>query len=101
MNVRRISRTLALVVIAASLGTIVLHPGCRDWVLEPAEVPTSEYLEISFRINDPVRYPDDEPLSDPQTVIWLEDRSGRYVQSLLVSDWTAMGGWKKKRKTPT
>lgn len=57
-------------------------------------------IEISFRINDPLRFPDDEPLEDPQTVVWLEDTGGNYVQSLLVSDWTAMGGWRKKVKLP-
>ena len=57
-------------------------------------------IEISFRINDPRRYPDDEPLSIPQTVVWLEDARGIYVRSLLVSDWTSGEGWKVKVKLP-
>lgn len=62
--------------------------------------PADGSIEISFRISDPLRYPDDEPLSIPQTVVWLEDARGNYIRSLLVSDWTAMGGWKKKVKLP-
>ncbi|MDP6544984.1 MAG: DUF2271 domain-containing protein [Phycisphaerae bacterium] len=62
--------------------------------------PADGSIEISFRINDPLRYPADEPLKTPQTVVWLEDAAGNYVQSLLVSDWTAGGGWKKKHKLP-
>jgi|GEM_PF-2233286 len=60
--------------------------------------PVEGAIEISFRINDPLRYPDDEPLDDPQTVVWLEDARGRYIRSLLVSDWTAMEGWEEKVK---
>jgi len=62
--------------------------------------PADGSIEISFKISDPLRYPADEPLKTPQTVVWLEDAKGNYIRSLLVSDWTAMGGWKKKHKLP-
>ena len=55
-------------------------------------------IEISFDINDPEKFPDDEPLQDPQTVVWIEDAGGKYVRSVLVSDWTAQIGWKKMVK---
>jgi len=61
--------------------------------------PAGGYIEISFRINDPLRYPDEEPLEEPQTVVWLEDSGGNYAGSLLVSDWLASGGYAKKIKT--
>ena len=62
--------------------------------------PAGGSIEISFKINDPLRYPDDEPLDDPQTVIWLEDSRGQYVRSILVSDWTSSEGWEKTVKLP-
>jgi len=62
--------------------------------------PADGFIEVSFRINDPLRFPDDEPLPEPQTVIWLEDDGGRYAGSLLVSEWLSSGGYAKKMKTP-
>jgi len=63
-------------------------------------VPADGSIEISFRISDPLRFPDDEPLDEPQTMVWLEDAGGNYVRSLLVSDWTSGEGWKVKVKLP-
>jgi hypothetical protein len=81
-------KTLAMAgLIAVCIG------GAIGYVLLQSE-PADGTIEISFRINDPESYPDDEPLSIPQTVVWIEDASGRYVQSILVSDWTSQGGWR-------
>ena len=83
----------AAVVIAVCFGGVIGYLWQRSR-------PADGSIEISFRISDPLRYPDDEPLSTPQTVVWLEDARGKYIRSLLVSDWTAMGGWEKKLKLP-
>ena len=85
--------------LAALLGVCVLSTGCCKCYWQTPD-PADGHIEVTFRINDPVRYDDDEPLSDPQTVVWLEHKCGRYVRSLMVSDWTAMGGWKKMTKSP-
>ena len=95
VNRRRGKRVMAVAVL---LGVCILSSGCcRCYWESPA--PAEGDIEISFRINDPVRYDDEEPLQDPQTVVWLEHSCGRYVRSLMVSDWTAMGGWRKQTKT--
>jgi len=83
----------AAVVIAVCLGGLI---GYFLYRYRPADGS----IEISFKISDPLRYPDDEPLSTPQTVVWLEDTRGNYVGSLLVSDWTSGEGWKVKVKLP-
>jgi hypothetical protein len=77
---------------ALLVGVVLLQGGCRT--MRP---PACGTLEISFRILDPLKA-DDERFIDPQTVVWIEDAKGRYVRSLLVSDWLALGGWRKKLK---
>ncbi len=84
---------VTIVLIAICIGGVIIYFSFRDQSV-------SGSIEISFEINDPLRYPDDEPLMDPQTVVWLEDESGKYIQSLLVSDWTAQEGWEVKVKLP-
>ncbi|MBL7218502.1 MAG: DUF2271 domain-containing protein [Phycisphaerae bacterium] len=84
----------------AAAAIVAVCLACGVGYLWSRSIPVDGSIEISFRISDPLRYPDDEPLEDPQTVVWLEDARGQYIQSLLVSDWTAMGGWKKKLKLP-
>ncbi len=85
----RIRIPVALAVLL--IGVALLQGGCRT-------LPRATgALEISFQIHDPVKA-DDERFIDPQTVIWIEDGKGRYVRSLLVSDWLALGGWRKKMK---
>jgi hypothetical protein len=74
--------------------------GCKTAYQRYNFKPAEGSIEISFSINDPLRYPDDEPLEEPQTVAWLEDADGKYVRSILVSDWTSGGGWAKKIKLP-
>jgi len=98
MNTYRIRKVLVGVVVASSVSFGLMLSGCVGGA-SGGRGSVGGAIEISFRINDPVRFDDDEPLWDPQTVVWLEDSSGRYVQTLMVCDWTAMGGWKKKRKT--
>ena len=89
-----LKKTLAAaVVIAVCLGGLIGY-----FLYRPR--PADGSIEISFRISDPLRYPDDEPLEEPQTVVWLENARGNYIGSLLVSDWTSMGGWEKKLKLP-
>lgn len=58
---------------------------------------TTGRVEISFQINDPLDE-DAEGLIAPQTVVWIENARGRYVKSLLVSDWLASEGWHYKVK---
>ena len=83
----------AAVVIAVCLGGVI------GYLLHQSRAADGS-IEISFRINDPLRYPDDEPLSTPQTVVWIENAGGNYIRSLLVSDWTAQEGWEAKVKLP-
>jgi hypothetical protein len=54
-------------------------------------------LEISFKLN-PSANQDIEP--SYQTVIWLEDKRGRYVKSLLVSEYLSYGGYTKPEICP-
>ena len=69
----------AAVVVAVCFGGVIGYLRYRSR-------PADGSIEISFRINDPLRHPADEPLSIPQTVVWLEDARGNYIRSLLVSD---------------
>jgi len=85
--------------IAAVLLILICASGVIGYLAHHSR-PAIGTLTISFKINDPLRFPDDEPLDDPQTVIWLEDSQGRYVQSLMVSDWTSSDGWRKTMKLP-
>ncbi|MBT3199419.1 MAG: DUF2271 domain-containing protein [Phycisphaerales bacterium] len=62
--------------------------------------PATGVLAISFKINDPLNYPDDEPLQDPQTAVWLEDAQGKYISTAMISDWTSMEGWEETVKLP-
>jgi len=95
---------IAAVLIAVAVGI----GGAIAYVSRPA-APTVEpalpalakgTIEITFKINDPIRFPDDEPLDDPQTVAWLEDSDGNYAGSILVSDWTSSEGWEETVKLP-
>ena len=85
--------------IAATVVIAVCFAGAIGYLWYQSR-PVGGSIEISFRISDPLRYPDDEPLSTPQTVLWIEDARGNYIRSLLVSDWTSEEGWKVKVKLP-
>ena len=58
---------------------------------------TEGILEIRFNLN-PSANQDIEP--SYQTVIWLEDEHGRYVKSLLVSEYLSYGGYTKPEICP-
>ncbi|MDP6637384.1 MAG: DUF2271 domain-containing protein [Phycisphaerae bacterium] len=89
---------LKKVLIAAVL--IAICVGCAIGYMLYQSRPADGTIEISFRINDPSHFPDDEPLSIPQTVVWLENSRGEYIQSLMVSDWTSSEGWEETVKLP-
>ncbi len=42
-----------------------------------------------------------DPYPTYQTVIWLDDENGDFVQSLFVSDWLARGGYNSRYVCPT
>ncbi len=77
---------------------IILLSGCVDE--EPAkDVPAKGFIKISYQINErEIEIEDEEGASTvtiPQTVAWLEDENGKYVKSLLVSEWLSYGGYKR------
>jgi hypothetical protein len=57
-------------------------------------------LEFSFIIKDPVILGID-PLPYPSTAIWLEDKNGKYVTSLLVSQWLGTEGYEESSICPS
>lgn len=70
---------------------------CVKDMTTPEQEPVSlGLLKIKFKLN-----PAKEITPSFQTMIWLEDEKGDFVTSLLVSDWTAYGGYKFENVCPT
>ncbi len=61
--------------------------------------PAKDFIKISFQINEMEIATDDKKgtltAAIPQTVAWLEDENGKYVTSVLVSEWLSYGGYKR------
>lgn len=79
------------------LASVMLLFSCVKDMTTPEQEPVSlGLLKIKFKLN-----PAEEITPTFQTVIWLEDERSEFITSLLVSDWTAYGGYKFENVCPT
>jgi hypothetical protein len=63
---------------------------------ETANTSTTATTAISPKVEITLVYQRQKGIASNQFAIWIEDASGRYIQTLYATRFTAKGGWKKR-----
>jgi hypothetical protein len=83
-----LTRAVALIFTICAVVIIVFLLSCKKSLNIPEKLGL---LKISYQVNSIT-----DPSPSYQTAVWLEDTEGNYLQTLFVSEWVSLGGYKTR-----